>query len=81
MKDDQLADLKPPLSSLLAKLCWQCSPSVVHLILDLHKETLKSMVRDVDDEEDKGRNVMMFGVNEDGDQSLDEKNQSCSCRH
>ena len=45
VKDDQIADfthqskhqLKPPLSSLLAKLCRQCSPNVVHLMLDLHQ--------------------------------------------
>ena len=31
------------------------------------------MVKDVVDQEDRGRNVVMFGVSEDGGQSLDEK--------
>ena len=43
------------------------SPSV------MNKDTLKSVVKDVVDEEDRGRNVVMFGVSEDGGQSLDEK--------
>ena len=39
----------------------------------MNKDTLKSVVKDVVDEEDRGRNVVMFGISEDGGQSLDEK--------
>ena len=39
----------------------------------MNKDTLKSVVKDVVDEEDRGRNVVMFGISEDGGQSLDDK--------
>ena len=34
---------------------------------------MKSVVKVVVDEEDRGRNVVIFGISEDGGQSLDEK--------
>ena len=48
------------------------SPDVGSLAV-VSDPTLKSVVKDAVDEEDWGRNVVIFGISEDGGQSVDKK--------
>ena len=85
VKDDQIADfhssVKTSVETAVVKsfseavqaVQPQCGAPDVGSPPVMNKDTLKSVVKDVVDEEDRGRNVVMFGISEDGGQSLDGK--------
>ena len=85
VKDNQIVDLHSSVktsvetavvksfSEAVQAVQPQCGAPDVRSPPVMTKDTLKSVVKDVVEEEDRGRNVVMFGISEDESQSLDEK--------